>query len=337
MGLIQDQYAALEDRYSALAESLGMRYDSGNRVICGQRDGFGMILYAQESGRGISRYLSSFTLSHVNVAAARPTGQMLTAAEKQELANNVKYLGFVQQDGYDIIIPQVAAGNLLSETEEYQQEQARKLDYLCSFLRDKGYRPCCSRCGHEAQVSPFRLGDSYQHLCMACEADVRSRLASPKQQRKENLVLGMVGALLGALPGVAAIVFALQSEVMLPLVMFGAAMVICILLGYDRLGGRLTKKAAVIGGIVMLPMIYVADRLDWAIRLYKNGTAARFKLNFWQCFMEVPGMISRNVIHWESYSERLVAVYLFLLLGAVPTFIYLFRGNKGRGQLTRLG
>lgn len=329
MGLIQDKYAALEDRYSALAESLGMRYDRVNRVMCGQRDGFDIIVYAQESGRGISRRISGFFLSHVHVAAARPDGGMLTAAEKQELANNVKYSGFLQQNGYDIIIPDMAGGNLLLDAEGYQKELAEKLDCLCSFLRDKGYRPCCSRCGQNARVSFFRLGESYQHLCMACEADVRSRLASPKQQRKENVVFGAVGALLGTLPGVAAIVFTLQSEVMLPMVMFGAAMVICILLGYDLLGGRLTKKSAVIGGIVMLPMIYVADRLDWAIRLYKNGTAARFKLNFWQCFMEVPGMISRDVIRWESYSERLVEVYLFLLLGAVPTFIYLFRGKNG--------
>lgn len=334
-----DKSSVFEEQYSALAKSLGLRCDGVNRVICGQRDGFNMILC---ESRGPYGSRNTFTF-HVHVAAARPTGEMLTAAEMQELENNLKKLDVwsftlsCYQEGHDIIVPDMGGGGLWSSEIELYQSLAGKLDCLCSFLKDKGCVPCCSRCGYEARVSPFKLGESYQHLCLACEADVMSRLASPKQQRKENVVLGIVGALLGTLPGVAAIVFALQSEVMLPMVMFGAAMVICILLGYDRLGGRLTKKSAVIGGIVMLPMIYVADRVDWAIQLYKNGTAARFKLNFWQCFMEVPSMIARNVIRLESYIDQLVTVYLLVLLGAVPTFIYLFRGKNGRGRFARLG
>ncbi len=335
VGVIQDQTE--EKVNSIFAESIGMRYDGANNVLCGKRDGFDVILYESKGRYGMRRPYNFSAL----VSAARPTGEMFTAAEMQELENNLKkvdewgFVAYCQQVGHDIIVPNLVATGVggLPRTED----SAKKLDCLCSFLKNKGCRPCCSCCGQETEVSSFRVGERYQHLCPACEADTRSKLASQKQRRKENVVFGVAGALLGTLPGVAAIVWALQSEVMLPMVMIGAAMVLCILEGYDLLGGRLTRKAAVIGSVAMLPMIYVADRFEWAIQLYKNGAAARFKLNLWQCFMEVPSMISRNVIHVESYIERLVMVYLLLLLGAVPTFIYLFWGNQSREQFARLG
>lgn len=335
VGLIKDKFSALEDKYSALAESIGMRYDRVNRVMCGQRDGFDLILYAPKRGYGISRLFNSLLWSapDVHTAAARPAGGMLTTYEKQELANNVKYSGFFQQDGYDIIIPELAGAFWLLDVEGYQKDLAGKLDVLCSFLRDKGYKPCCSRCGQDARVSSFRLGSNYQHLCMACEADTRSRLASQKQKRrrKENVVFGVVGVLLGALPGMAAYAWALQSG-LFQMILAGAAMALCILKGYELLGGRLTKKAVAIGSVVMLPIIYLVHRLMWAAWLYSKRDVLMFRLNFWQCFMKIPMMISRGVIDWRAYIGVLVKFCLALLMGAVPTIVYLFKRNKRKEQ-----
>lgn len=326
-----DKSSVFEEQYSALAKSLGMRCDGVNRVICGQRDGFNMILCESRGPYGIRNPF----MFHVHVAAARPTGEMLTAAEMQELENRLKkldelrFVGYCRQDGHDIIVPDMGGGGILSSEIELYQRLAGKLDCLCSFLKDKGCKPCCSRCGYEARVSAFRLGESYQHLCLACEADTRNRLASRKQKRrrKENVIFGLVGTLLGALPGMAAIVWDLQSEIYLEILLIGAAMAVCILKGYELLGGRLTKKAVVIGNMVMLPAIYVAYRFAWALRIYRKG---RFRLTLEQCFSRIPLLISNHVIDLKEYIMELAALYLLLLLGAVLGIVFLFMWNKRR-------
>lgn len=334
MDIIENKIKAKNDSF---AEALGMRYDRVNRVICGRKDGFDVILYEAEAWRGIN---NPFSFS-AHVSAARPTatGEMFTASEMQELENGLKklndlpFVGYCQQDGCNLVVPDIVSAGWMGA-----ENEAKKLDFLCAFLKDKGCRSCCSRCGQEAsEISPFRLGGSYQHLCLACEADIRSRFAVQKQQRKENVLLGMVGVLPGALLGLAAIVLALQAEFFLELVLLGAVMAVCILKGYELLGGRLTKKAAVIGSVVTLPVVYVADRLEWAVQIYDDR---RFRLSFDQCFERIPLLISNNVISLGEYITRLTGLYLLLFLGAVLGAVWLFKREKGRGQrkgFARLG
>lgn len=324
---------AVEQKNAALAEALGMRYDKANRVMCGQRDGFGIIIFFPEkqfSTSLVNMAASSLQL-HVHVAAVRPEARALTDSEKQELANKVKNMGFIRQDGHDITVP-----NLNSTTEFFMDPEAcrkmlaGKLDSLCSFLRDKGFRPCCSRCGQETETLPFRWDTAYLQLCPACEADMRSRLASQEQKprRKENVLLGVLGMLPGFLLGMAAVAWALWAELSLELVLIGAAIASCTLKGYELLGGRLTRKAAVIGSVIALPMLYVANRFYWAVFLCETRYGTWEDL--YQYFEEVPMEVSSGRIGLQAYLESLVMLGFVLLLGAVLCAVCLFRWKKGR-------
>lgn len=201
----------MEEKYSVVAKSLGMRYDGINKVMCGQRDGFDIIVYFTEVRLRfviVSVPTHLFDLS-IHTAAARQAGGMLTAAERQELADKVKNLGFIKQEGYDIIVPNVGStAGLLLDVEGFQKELAGKLDSLCSLLRDKGFRPCCSRCGQEREVSSIRCDAKYLHLCPSCVADIGDGLAvqaKPRWKNIMNIILGMAGMLLGVLLGIVAI------------------------------------------------------------------------------------------------------------------------------------
>lgn len=91
----------------------------------------------------------------------------------------------------------------------------------------KGFQPCCSMCGQEAETSGYRAGLSYMHLCESCGSQMRGSLlnaAQNKAAKKENIVGGIVGAIPGSLVGV--------------------------LKGYELLGGKLTRKGVVISVIV---------------------------------------------------------------------------------------
>lgn len=180
-------------------------------------------------------------------------------------------------------------------------------------------------------------GGSYFHLCPDCEADMRGKLAlasSQKAQKKENVVGGIVGALLGSLVGVLCIVVLGQLGYVAAL--SGAVMAVGVLKGYELLGGKLTKKGIVISIVIMLFMTYLGDRLDWAISLLREGGGADVGYNLFECYRLVPFCLEIGMIKMSAYVGNLVLLYIFLLLGAVPTIISKVKEKKDEGQMIKI-
>lgn len=320
----------ISDYYSQLALSLGMRYDAVHEVIYGQRDGFDVVLYAADS-----RY--PYQLS-IHTAARTPGGVALTREDFKELGKSAKNLGVGKQEGNNITIPLLGQVNQKKLRDNLANTATEGMNGLISFLRTKGCSPCCSLCGQPEEVSAYRYGGAYFHLCPNCETNMRGNMAveaQKKAQKKENLVGGIVGALLGSLVGVLCIVLLGQMGYVAAL--SGAVMAVGILKGYELLGGRLTKKGIVISVIIMLVMTYVGDRLDWAIRLLGEGGGAEAGLNFFECYKFVPYLLEEGYIEMSAYIGNLVLLYLFLLLGAVPTIVSKVKEGKEETQMVKIG
>lgn len=132
--------------------------------------------------------------------------------------------------------------------------------------------------------------------------------------RRENVAAGVVGALLGTLLGVVCTVVISQMGYVASI--SGLIMAVGALKGYELLGGRLSKKGAVISSVLILLMTYLAQRLSWAVTLMDALNRGLF-----DCFRAVPDMVDLGVIDGPAYWGNLVLLYLFTLLGAVPTII----------------
>ena len=83
------------------------------------------------------------------------------------------------------------------------------------------------------------------------------------QEKKENLALGILGAVIGGLIGGASIV--LFSQLGMISALSGVILAFCTMKGYELLGGKLDKKAIAVCVIIMLVVPYFADRVGWAI------------------------------------------------------------------------
>ena len=314
------------DNYSALAAAVGLRYDSTNDVLYGQKDGFDLVIYAADSNYP---YLLT-----IHTAAKSPNGTALTKEETKALAKSVKSLGFCKQDGNNITVTVANTPKL----EKLKAAVTEGLSAFISFLRGKGYTPCCTICGQSAEVSGCLSGSSYYHLCQECETKLRGDMAlleQKNQQKKENIVGGIVGALIGSLVGVLCIV--LLSQLGYVAALSGAVMAVGVLKGYELLGGKLTKKGIIISVVVMLIMTYMGDRLDWAIRLLGEGGGAEAGFNLFECYRLVPYMISIEMIEMGSYIANLVLLYVFLLLGAVPTIRSKAKEKKEETRMVKIG
>lgn len=110
------------------------------------------------------------------------------------------------------------------------------------------------------------MGGEYYHLCPDCETKMRSDIAmktQQKAQKKENIVGGIVGALLGSLLGMLSVL--ILSQLGYVAALSGVIMAVCVLKGYEMLGGKLTKKAVVISAVIMILMTYPYIFPHWTV------------------------------------------------------------------------
>lgn len=311
--------------YMAVASALGLRYDMENNALHGQRDGYDIILYPHEPSE------SPYALT-VHTAAKSADGTYLTNDRLQEL-HKVSKLNRCAQNGY--VITGIAVGGIgrRGSQQKLTESAAEGVAGLTAFLRENGFTPCCSVCGKEDAVSAWQAEGLYRHLCADCEASMRQKYAGMKP-KNENVMAGIVGALLGSLLGVLCIV--LMSRLGYVAAVSGAVMALGVLKGYERLSGRLTKKGVAICVAVMLLMTYLGDRLDWAILLYREGGGAEAGYNVFECYRMIPMMIAEGIIEKTEYIGNMLYIYMFLLVGAIPTIRRRVKAKQKEGVMVKI-
>lgn len=316
----------LTDNYTDLASALGLGYDSTNNVIYGQREGFDIVLYAADS-----RYPYMLTL---HTALKTPTGVPLSKDDFKELSKRAKALGVGKQEGSNVIVTLSGQAN----QEKLRNSMTEGMNELFAFFREKACAPSCSLCSQAEDVSAYRAGSSYLHLCPGCETNMRGKLvvaAQEKEQKKENVVGGVVGALLGSLLGVVVII--LLSRMGYVAALSGVIMAVGVLKGYELLGGKLTTKGIVISAVIMLVMTYVGDRLDWAIVLLGEGGGSKAGFNLFDCYRMLPRLLEYGNVEMSSYIGNLALLYIFLLVGAIPTVWAKAKERKEEGTMVKIG
>lgn len=141
------------------------------------------------------------------------------------------------------------------------------------------------------------------------------------------MAAGTVGAFLGSLIGVACTVIIGQLGYMASL--SGLVMAICALKGYELLGGTLSWKGAVIASVLILVMTFFAHRLTWAISI-----APELNCGLPEAYRAIPCLLERSMLEGPAYWGNLAMLYLFTLMGAVPTILGGLR-NTGAPELPR--
>lgn len=151
-----------------------------------------------------------------------------------------------------------------------------------------------------------------------------------QDEKKENAAAGIVGGLLGSLIGVVVIV--LLGQLGYIAVISGLIMGFCTLKGYEKLGGRLSKKGIVLSVIIMIIMVWIGTRLDWAIYLQREVFTEETPFTvfaYLDAALEQLSAEGEDV--FRSYYAELAEQYLFSALGAVYVIFNTVRGNGKKG------
>lgn len=169
----------------------------------------------------------------------------------------------------------------------------------------------CNHCG-----APLVEGAAACDRCGAAVAVNPVEVKAP-----ENVALGFVGALVGAIIGGASIV--LLSQLGYVAAISGLLTAFCTLKGYELLGKGLSKKGVVICAILMILTPFAADWLDWGLWLYKDLSA--YGASYFECVGLLPTFLADGSIAMGDYLKNLGILYLFVVLGGFGTMKSAFK------------
>ncbi len=199
--------------------------------------------------------------------------------------------------------------------------------YVPYFLQQSGYRNVCESTGEVLLTDCYTVGGTPLMLserAFAALAEHATTAAHADDEKEENLVAGIVGAFVGALAGAVAII--LFSQLGFISALSGVIMGVCTIKLYEKFAGKMTARGAVICAVVMILMVYLGDRFDWAIVVNREAGIGLF-----EAFRNIPYYLRYDYIGSGDYYGNLFMEYLFTALGAAPQIVSSLKGKKIAG------
>lgn len=208
------------------------------------------------------------------------------------------------------------------------------VESLAQYLRDGNYLPCCESCGStQDYLSNYEVNGSYHYLCTSCAQQIEQNLQQNQQEtrsKKSNLVAGLVGAFVGSLIGCALWVLIYRLGYIAGIA--GAVTAICALRGYELLGGHLDRKGVIISTVIMLVMIFFANRLSWTWDVYDALKDEGY--TFSECYQYLDNILDLSELTGSYYSELFIG-YGLTLLCSVRRIIDAFRTSNGSYRMKK--
>lgn len=299
-----------------IASELGFQFDESSSAIYGEQSGYLFVLIGTGNK---NQFRVNFS-----VKAREEGDQVFSQTENplQELARQSSAIANVKVDQYTVSVL-TKSGMTKGKTVE---KLRTALAAIVQFLEENHYVQVCSQTGEEGNVGLYQLGESifiineqsFQLLKTNLQLDVDSY-----ENQKENVLLGIVGAFLGALIGGAVALFIAR----LGYVAMAAGIVlgICTIKGYELLGKKLTKKGVVISSILMLVTVFLVNQINLAMEVI-----AHLGLEFGQAFQVVNHIIFIGEIP-DNYFFNLGMLAVFTLGGAWAAVSATLSSHKAKG------
>ena len=242
----------------AIASELGLQFDEDSRSIYGTQSGY--LLFLQETDvKNQFRLCVSVSLN--GNPADSEENELVWDEFKSESLPNLSTLSINQY-----LVSFVVKG-AMRKSKTIEKLQTLITD-LVAFLETHHFVQVCAYSGKEGPVGLYQLGDSiflineesYQLLKSNLQIEVDSY-----QNQKENVLLGAVGALLGALIGGAVALFIARLGYVA--MVAGIVLGICTIKGYEILGRKVSRKGIVISSIWMVITVFLVNQIDLAMEV----------------------------------------------------------------------
>lgn len=300
-----------------LATELGFQYDPETSSIYGENSGYFFLLSETDTKNVFSIALS---VSRDDAEEA--------AAQLHQMVKDSSVLKSISLNQY-VTTFTVKAGMTKTKTIENVRQA---LTEILQFLQTNGFYTVCGYSGEKGPVGLYQIGDSlflmnedsFQELSTQLKIETDSY-----NSQKENVLLGSVGAFIGAIIGGAVTLFIAR----LGYVAFYAGFIlgICVVKGYEILGKKFSKLGAVISSILLLVTIVLVQQFDYALEAVKQ-----LGVDFSDGF----DLINTLVLNGEApekYFFNFFMLAVFTIIGGGVAISSALSTHKTRGIARKIG
>lgn len=305
----------------AIASELGLQFDEDSRSIYGTQSGY--LLFLQETDvKNQFRLCVSVSLN--GNPADSEENELVWDEFKSESLPNLSTLSINQY-----LVSFVVKG-AMRKSKTIEKLQTLITD-LVAFLETHHFVQVCAYSGQEGPVGLYQLGDSiflineesYQLLKSNLQIEVDSY-----QNQKENVLLGAVGALLGALIGGAVALFIARLGYVA--MVAGIVLGICTIKGYEILGRKVSRKGIVISSIWMVITVFLVNQIDLAMEV-----VAKLGVEFAFAFRVVNQLIFSGDFP-DNYFYNLAMLAVFTLVGSGVSISSVWSSHKTKGIVRKI-
>ncbi len=288
-----------------VATELGVTCVESNKLLHGHVNGINVGV-AAEAGKMLANRCVIATL-------ASSDGSALSQQDKAELQCQHKCIARIDTIGKRIYIhtTDIARGKAQLAKKQTELESAFVLA-VTAFLAEHGYANVCDKCDCTEDISACILGTELEHLCdrhyHEAEEVVSVQIAETNAV-EGNMLLGIVGAIAGALIGV--IVIALIGSMGFIASIGGIVLALCALKGYKLLGKKISKAGLYITIAIMVVMVYVAHVVGYAMYF-----AVWYETTFVSALGGMHQYIFADSEFVYAYFSELGWLYIFTAIGA---------------------
>ena len=191
-------------------------------------------------------------------------------------------------------------------------------------ISTSGYTPCDDTVT-EGVFSLYSVKGKLVFLTAASADQAESELAQLKSEYdeiQERPVLGLFGALIGSLAGMAIIL--LLGRLGRVSMISGIVMGFAIIFFYKKLGKKLSLPGGIGCVVISIIMTYLSFRIDTAIDVY-NIFKDEVEVTFSECFL-----LSKTIFELgDSLDTYYLNMALMMLTGVVGTAVLVFSDIKG--------
>ena len=310
--------AAYQKIVQPVAERTGLHGDETTGLITGYYGGYTVLL---EPVDGTFSYL-------LKIAVRGADGSLMGPENEKPAAKGSPAVSVVHIDNYlwTVVVRHRSAAKTPDTI-------CQALDYITDYLRSNGQVSVCAVCGEPKPTEGFLIGNGSAVLCEDCfqaEQEAGQERQAAFEMKVENVVGGTFGAFLGSLVGMTLIV--LLGQLGYIAAISGVVMGVCALKGYELLGGKLTKKGILISVAIMALMVWVGNRLDWAITLRKEYFTEDSIITVFRYLGEALSRLKEAGADVSGYTRNLLMQYLFSAVGAASVIIAAVRNAKNANR-----
>lgn len=203
---------------------------------------------------------------------------------------------------------------LIQMSKNWAEELHKVLDDVTDFFAQKGIVTGCAICGKvDSSISLCDVTIGKKYICTECYKAATA--SAPKHYpqpigivENENIILGVIGALLGSLIGVLLWVIIGSAGYIAGIA--GAVMGICSLFGYKKLSGKLSTRGIVICVLIMIAMVYFSTRLSWAVNISDALRKEGYDTSVSDSFKSLPKLMELTDTTGDFYTDLLVGYVL---------------------------